>query len=285
MNEKQKMSRWNFLKLTDHTRFLASCKADGVWRRQSPIEVSPFAEHRGQPPHHAPLQERAFRRLRLHQLHAAEGHQSSLLRLEQADVWEGHTTWTTRATRRLQGADEATVGEIFLFFTGQIGLKSANCTAGCDFTPIGTKRFPSSTDSIQKIMYAWLETTWDGEVAGSTSKIWRIWTAVQNQTETLKHCSALCLFWSTQCFSRRTLTGITQCILRWSMLANQKAGGFLMDFESFKAMNMHKWVAWNRCEQQERWTKQRSGQGHGVRRQRSRLRRFKCWAFPMQRRQ
>lgn len=66
--------------------FFTSRKTDGVWCRQSPNEISPLAEHRGQPPHHAPLQEPAFRRLRLHEVHAAGGHQSSLLRLEQTDV-------------------------------------------------------------------------------------------------------------------------------------------------------------------------------------------------------
>lgn len=100
--------------------FFASRKTDGVWCRQSPNEISPLAEHRGQPPRHAPLQEPpAFRRLRLHGVHAAGGRRSSLLRLEQTDVWERHTTWTTRATRRLQGdePDEDTAGVIACCFS------------------------------------------------------------------------------------------------------------------------------------------------------------------------
>lgn len=102
---------------------------DGVQRRQSPNEVSAFAEHRGQPPHHAPLQERASRRLQLCHIYAARERHSSLLGLEQTDVWERHTTWTTRATRRLQG-------EWFSFFTlhyvtlnfGQLDTVSCACT-------------------------------------------------------------------------------------------------------------------------------------------------------------
>lgn len=80
---------------------------DGVQCRQSPNEVSAFAEHRGQPPRHAPLQERASwrhrRQLQLCGIYTARERHSSLLGLEQTDVWERHTTWTTRATRRLQG--------------------------------------------------------------------------------------------------------------------------------------------------------------------------------------
>lgn len=125
-----------------------------------------------------------------------------------------------------------------MFLTGQIGLKSANCTAGCDFTPIGTKRFPSSTDSIQKLcMRDWrprgtVRSQRVDQECGGSERQSRIKQKLSNTVQ-------LSLFLSTQCFSRRTLTGITQCILRWSVLVNQKAGGPLMDFTCQVKQQLH----------------------------------------------
>lgn len=81
--------------------------ADGVWCRESPNEVSPFTEHWGQPKHPAPLPERASAppsgQHQRHWSRSAREHHASLSWLEQTDVWERHATWTTCATRRLQG--------------------------------------------------------------------------------------------------------------------------------------------------------------------------------------
>lgn len=86
--------------------FLLSA-ADGVWCRESPNEVSPFTEYRGQPQHHSPLPKwfslRHHRQLQLRWIHTAGQHYTSVSWLEQTDVWERHTTWTTCATRWVQG--------------------------------------------------------------------------------------------------------------------------------------------------------------------------------------
>lgn len=74
---------------------------DGVWRRESPNEVSPSPEYRGQSQRHAPLPKWSSARRR--RIRAATERRAPVSRLEQTDVRERHGTWTAHAARRVRG--------------------------------------------------------------------------------------------------------------------------------------------------------------------------------------